>query len=430
MYKSTLPQGVRTLLSWLERGTLSLDADIQRSIGQWNNLQQSLLVHSILAGYPIPPIYLRKVKDGDTTKYLSLEGNQRLSTLAQFCSEESFALNSATPEVVVDDVTYDLANLTFHELSEECKDAILGFRFTIYCIEDATDEEIAEIFARLNNSTPLTKIQQCRGVLGFEISRWCREMNEMPFFNQALSLSAAQARREATLEILLQSMLLLDARHEGYEYKGISANDVAKYCQHIKEAGYNDDKMFMILEIVDYLSEAFETKHKWLKKTNVPMVFVLAKCALENGISSEDFKSFIDSFSNAVCPEYEMNTGSGNVKRGKTEGRLKAIASVFEDYFHLEDIHILSTQLDGTSSPKGEAETQEQASEEVAEAGEQNVISDENSELSEEVQSLDEESRLEDVVSSSDDSDDVETNGDDSDAADTSTTDRGDEYYD
>ena len=341
MNKSTLPTGVRSLLGWISKGTLRLDAEIQRASGQWTNLQQSLLIHSILVEYPIPPLYFKKYKDDDgNTCYSCLEGKQRLSTLLAFCSDEGFALNSATPEANVDDTDFDLANLHFNELSEECRDCVLGFRFTIYCIEDATEDEIAEIFARLNNATPLTKIQKCRGILGSEMSKWLREIHEKPFFTQALSLSAAQARREAPLEILLQSMLLLDVRHEGYEWKGISANDVTKYCESIKNT-YNQDKRDMILEITDYLGEAFDTRHTWLKKSNAPMVFVLAKCALEAEVDATDFSMFIDRFGSHENEAYAEGMGNGNVKREKTEKRLNALVSAFEEFFEVEGCNIL-----------------------------------------------------------------------------------------
>ncbi len=43
--------------------------------------------------------------------------------------------------------TIELAGKEFKELSEEIKDLILGYRFTIYLLEDATDDEIEEAFA-------------------------------------------------------------------------------------------------------------------------------------------------------------------------------------------------------------------------------------------------------------------------------------------
>lgn len=435
MVKSTIPAGVRTLLGWIEKGKLSLRADIQRAIDQWSSIQKSLLVHSILSDYIVMPLCFRKTKSEDgTIIYSCIEGIQRLSTLKQFCSEDedvAFALNAATPEVEVDGTVYDLANMKFSDLSEECKDAILGFRFTIYCIEDATDEEISEIFERLNNSTPLTKIQKCRGILGFDLSKWTREITEMGFFTQALSLSAAQARREADFEILLQSMLLLDSRHEGYDWKGISTNDVTAYCEHIKN-DYNDDKRLMVLEIADFLSQAFTEKHKWLKKTNAPMVFVLAKIALELDMPPTAFKVFIDSFSNSVDEDYSANTGSGNIKRPKTEGRLLAIVKAFEEYFKVSDCNILRV-VDGVTPKRLDEEIDEDywaddsESEAVDDSSSEEQIHDEepednsgvaadvqaseedgieNPEIDSDESSLDEESGVEDKIAEFDDGDD------------------------
>ena len=63
MQKSTLPQGVKTLMSWADKETLTFDNPVQRAGSQWNLLQKSLLIHSMLANYPVPAVYLLKYKD-------------------------------------------------------------------------------------------------------------------------------------------------------------------------------------------------------------------------------------------------------------------------------------------------------------------------------------------------------------------------------
>ena len=60
----------------------------------------------------------------------------------------------------------------------------------------------------------------------------------------------------------------------------------------------------MVMEIVDYLYKSFPEKHKFLKKSNIPMVMVLSKLALENNISPENFKKFVDYFSGDISEEY------------------------------------------------------------------------------------------------------------------------------
>ena len=74
MQKSTLPQGVKTLMSWADKETLTFDNPVQRAGSQWNLLQKSLLIHSMLANYPVPAGYLLKYKDDATvTSYVCLD---------------------------------------------------------------------------------------------------------------------------------------------------------------------------------------------------------------------------------------------------------------------------------------------------------------------------------------------------------------------
>lgn len=356
MQKSNLPQGVRTLKSSYEKGTLVFDNPIQRAGSQWSVLQKSLLIHSMLSGYPIPPVYFLKSKDAQgNTIYDVLDAKQRLTSVFEFVDGE-YTLHASTPEVTVDGVVYDLANMCFEDLSDECRDEILGYRFSIYCLEDCTDEEVEEIFARLNNSTPLSPIQKCRSVLGMELSGWLRGICQSDFLTHSVCLTVSQARREADLEVLLQSMLLLDARHEGYEYKSISTAEVTKYCSCIRD-NYNDDKKAMFETVMGYLDNAFAgEKHKFLRKSNIPMVVMLGKVAIEQDIKPEDFKVFIDKFNSWENTKYQENMGAGNVKRQKVQGRLLAIAEDFEEHFGLSNTNILgvSVETDGESTDEAE----------------------------------------------------------------------------
>ena len=349
MTKSTLPQGIRTLLKWYEKNTLRFTMPIQRADGQWQSYQKSLLIHSILGDYLIPPIYLVKYKEADETYYEALDGKQRVTSIFEFI-EGQYQLHASTPSVLIDGEEYELANKSFVELSDEVQDLILGFRFTIYVVEDATDEEIEELFARLNSSTPLTLIQKARTVMGTELAEWTREITQMDFFEKAIAFTAAQMRRESELEVVLQSMLLLDAQYEDYDYKGISMREVTKYCQSIR-GNYDEGKREWIYDIWGYLSEAFTEKHKFLKKSNVPMVFVTADKAMDMKIAPADFKRFIDVFHANTPVAYEENTGSGNIKRVKTEGRINAMEEALKEFFGTEEL--LQEYMDSSSDIGG-----------------------------------------------------------------------------
>lgn len=352
MIRSTLPSGVKTLQKWYANGQLVFDNAIQRSSGQWGILQKSLLIHSILAGYPIPPVFLLKYKNDDTTIYDCIEGKQRLLNTFSFMSGE-YALHGGTPDVELDGEVYEIADRSFDELSDELKDIISGYRYSISVIEDATEEEVEDIFYRLNSPTPLTQIQKSRSVMGTELARWTRDILEKDFFTKAICLTQAQWRREGDLEVLLQTMLLLDNRSENYEYKAISNKEVLKYCSHIRGT-YSEEKRDVVDRLFSYLSEAFPEKHKFLKKSAVPMVAVIGQLAIEKGVSSEKYRSFIDSFANTVNEEYEANKGNGNVKRVKTEGRLLAMADDFGQYFNISNLVVIGGSAESEDANEAE----------------------------------------------------------------------------
>nr|WP_317378395.1 DUF262 domain-containing protein [uncultured Faecalimonas sp.] len=335
MQKSNLPQGLRTLQKWYATKALRFNLPIQRAAGQWSPLQKSLLVHSLLADFPVPPLYFIKYKEGDRVIYQALDGKQRCTSLFEYINGH-YKLHSSTPDVVIDGKTIELAGKEFNDLSDEVKDLIRGYRFTIYLLEDATDDEIEEAFARLNNSSPLTLIQKARTEMGSELATWTREITCAPFFQNAVPMTLAQARRESELEILLQSMLLIDARHQNYNYKAISMREVTNYCKEIR-GNYPTEKRERISKIVNFLTDAFPQQMKFLKKTNAVMVFLMADLALEHKITPKDFNAFIQYFSENVPLEYEENTGAGNIKRTKTEGRLKAMQNSMENHFKLKD---------------------------------------------------------------------------------------------
>lgn len=117
---------------------------------------------------------------------------------------------------------------------------------------------------------------------------------------------------------------------------------------------FSPEKRVVIEELFDYLSGAFSDKCKFLKKSAVPMVAVIGKLALENSITPEQYRGFIDSFANTVNEEYEANKGNGNVKRVKTEGRLLAMADDFGQYFNISNLVVIGGSAESEDANEAE----------------------------------------------------------------------------
>lgn len=339
MNRSSLPVSLNTMRKWYiaENPTLRDDLPFQRHSGMWNNITQSNLVWSLLADSYIPAIVLLKDKAGENEKgkdiyeFQILDGKQRLTSLFSFINDE-YKLHSATPEVEVDGVVYDLAGLSFSELSAECQDAIRNYRFSVQALENYTEAEVQTLFYNINSGVALSSIQKAKSRLDTDLITLFNELLRGTFFTQAINITEKQARAEDDLLMLIQTAMLLDNRADDREYKNISAASALEYAAEIRSI-YTKEKREMLSGLVKYLDEAFADKCKFLRKNNVPVVAVCAQIAREEGIEAPSFKAFINDFSNGVYPAYDEASGSGNIKAPKVQMRLRVMFLAMCQYY-------------------------------------------------------------------------------------------------
>lgn len=342
---------IRTTLNWTvknlkamydEKETLSFNHPIQRQSAQWDNEQQSLLIHSMLANYPVPTVYVHKTesvevdsKGRHSYNYSVLDGKQRMTTVFSFINGE-YALSEDIPDVEIEDTTYQIAGKYFEDMEEDVQQEILRFRFNIQAFEDVTDEVIEEIFFRLNNSTPLTKPQKARPLMGVENSIFINEILEGRFFTEKCTFSKMQLKKSDDMCTLLQGMMLLDNKYRDYSFDSISADEVMRYSQYIKN-NYPDECKDRLKKIIGFLDNVFYTKDKNLKKINIPIVFLVADEALKTSVTGINFRRWFHTFFDEHKEEYNQYCSSGSIKKEKTLGRIDVMTNYFEEYFRQPD---------------------------------------------------------------------------------------------
>lgn len=341
MIKTTLNWTIKNLKSMHDsKETLDFDHPIQRQSSQWTNLQQSLLVHSILANFPVPAIYVQKI-DSDMVddkgkpiyKYSVLDGKQRMTTIFSFINGD-YTLNEETPDVEIEGEVFTLSGKTFKELADDVQQELLRFKFQMFAFEDCTDDMIEEIFFRLNNSTPLSKPQKSKPLMGVVNAKFVGSILAGSFFTEKCNFSQLQLRKSDDMCTLLQSMMLLDNKYYGYEYTSISADEVMRYSAAIK-CNYSEDQKELLLEIIDYLNESFDEKEKLLKKINIPMTIIMADIAMKEEIEPDEFHDWFLYFF-VSNKEYSQYCSSGSIKKEKVIGRLTTMQEHFYKHFKLK----------------------------------------------------------------------------------------------
>jgi len=191
---------VKKLVGMVSKGELNFDLSIQRN-RVWDEKTESLLIDSILRKYPIPAVFMTK----ENSIYDVLDGKQRLLTFARFLNNE-FALQGLN-SIEVDGEEYELNEKTFELLNDELQNNINGYGITIYYLEDATEEEVNEVFVRLNNGMPLTKFEMTR-VLASQLMPTIKRITEHEAFSK-FAISEKQLTRYTDQEIVLQMLITL-----------------------------------------------------------------------------------------------------------------------------------------------------------------------------------------------------------------------------
>lgn len=167
---------------------------------------------------------------------------------------------------------------------------------------------------------------------------------------------------------LLQSMMLLDSRHEGYEFSSISADEIMRYAAHIKN-NYSEKQKERLYDIIDYLEKVFPEKDKMLKKINIPIVMLTATTAMGSNYDSTKgiyrvgpmyFRQWFSYFFDECYEDYKQYCSSGSIKKEKTLKRIEVMENSLKKYFELEEAtdseqDEQTTPLSEESSPDSEA---------------------------------------------------------------------------
>lgn len=335
---------IRQLKGSLRINTLRFDYPIQRASGQWTLKQKSKLIHSLVEGWPIPPFYfLRYYEDRPAQKKpvpvrFVLDGIQRLTTTFTF-TEDEYALSKDTPDAIIDGITYEMAGKKFSELDEPVREALFARSLPGYTMDKAntTDEEIEELFFRLNSSSALTVAQKVKALVGIQFSTLLNDLSNHTTIVELSNFPPSSIRKNEHQACILQTMMIL----EKFEYKGFSANELSRYATTVK--GVYDNKVKTLSQVekaFDYLCNVFHKKEMFLlKKINFPMTVALAYDAQKNNVEPDEFLLWATAFVDAIDGKETNNptnyldyTGSGSTDLAKVNGRISEMRRHFDEY--------------------------------------------------------------------------------------------------
>lgn len=144
---------IADFLKWQRDKQLKLDPDFQRG-AVWPRHVQVYLIDSILRGMPIPKVLFRTVIDRHTQQVVRdvVDGQQRLRAIIDFANDD-LRLGRRTEE---------FAGMVYTELPSEYQDKFLSYKLTTEQLINASDEDVIEIFVRMNTYSVALNAQELR----------------------------------------------------------------------------------------------------------------------------------------------------------------------------------------------------------------------------------------------------------------------------
>ena len=323
--RSNINWNARQLAKMCMNGNITFDNAIQRGY-VWDVKRKSLLIESMIIGYPIPAFYARR----DENKVFDmLDGKQRSSAITEYLNNE-YALTGVSEE---------LEGKTFSELPEEVQDDIISCSLTVYYFEDITEDEVNEMFYRLNNGKPLTAIELTR-VKAKSFDK-IKELSTHEIFTDALKES--QLNKYTHEDIVMKALVMLSVDEPSLKNEFIRP--------YIIETEITDDQAAAVRDaltqikaahdvLADVLDSAsWKAAKKLYTRTHLISMIPLALETYRSGVSAEELAHFVQLFFTPIggrgvsfSQTYNSNSSSGANSPSAVKLRDRELKYWYEKY--------------------------------------------------------------------------------------------------
>lgn len=304
---------------------LNFDLKIQRSEDIWDKknstTRRSKMIHSILKNWPTTSIFAYK----ESNVLSIIDGKQRLTLAIAFFNDQ-FALDKSTPDIN----GVEVHDKKFSELPDELKEIFLAYEFEMTIVQEASMEEVEELFFRLNGGMPMRQIEKTRALLGGKKLKFVEDVSNTPFFQTKANITNTSKKRYVDQELVFQILAMIHKDETGF-----SGKEIENFVLELRNQRIQDELKSKMQNASYYLNQAFLKKTKYLRKVHIPTIFKLVLELQESAllISPSQFEEWANEFFENMPPAYKLATESGSAKKDKVQTRYKEMKNHFYSYF-------------------------------------------------------------------------------------------------
>ncbi|AFC86883.1 GmrSD restriction endonuclease domain-containing protein [Frateuria aurantia] len=197
---------------WITRNAINESPEYQRESAVWSKDKQQLFIDSILNRFDVPKLYFHDLRGSNGLhEFAVVDGKQRLHAIFEFMQgmlklADDFALIEARTGQDA-----PAGGSKFTDMSEYWREEFKGTSLSVVLIQNAGDDDIEELFSRLNNGEPLNAAEK-RNAMGGEMSKLIREVAKDKWFSENLKIKNSRFQH---LEIAAKVLRLEEASQAG-----------------------------------------------------------------------------------------------------------------------------------------------------------------------------------------------------------------------
>jgi len=218
--------------------------EYQREPNVWDDEKRAKLIDSIIKNIPIPSLFLFK-QDDDS--YDCIDGQQRIQSIIAFFDGDINVEGYGT----IDEFRGQ----------PELISKVENYEFSIIIIESADEEELRDLFLRLQLGTPLNAGEKLKAATG--------EMRDFVFDtakeNQFIKNISIPARRYSKEQVLAKICLNSFSLQLKGTYKNASYKNLLAFFEQFDKLDRYKDEINLIEKTLDTLNLLFAEKAKLLK---------------------------------------------------------------------------------------------------------------------------------------------------------------------
>lgn len=248
----------------------------------WSRSRKQTFIDSMLRDFDIPKLYLRRIANNKDSQYTweVVDGQQRLNAIWQFLNNEYPISEIADPVE-----GHQISDKIFDNLDPDVQVRLQTYELNIIELEDADDQEIEEMFLRLQDGVPLNAAEKRNAISGKVRDFVQKIVSSSKLFTTSLDVVNNRfAHHEIATQMLLIELnggptLITPAKLVNLYKAGNAFNESSTQVKKFKS-------------VLNFLARSFPKQSGQLTKTNAISLYTVASESLAKYAISKRAKDF------------------------------------------------------------------------------------------------------------------------------------------